>query len=124
MTQTLSPTSRRADPLLDADYRPLPGSPCLGAASDGGSIGAVQPEPASVDQAEYDELQTEYDYVLAEREVMLASLQATKNQLAFTEHIALVNAEERDAVLAEIARLRGHLTRAGAEVMAALEPGA
>jgi hypothetical protein len=138
MTQTLSPTSRRADPLLDAaTYAPLPGSPCLGAASDGGSIGAVQPEPASVDQAEYDRVvQLNKDLAAAVAEgdaqyaLLLAECATLREDLRLIELAAEYNYDwairmiaERDAALLEVARLRDALTRAGAVVMAALEPG-
>jgi hypothetical protein len=149
MTQTLSPTSRRADPLLDADYRPLPGSPCLGAASDGGDVGAVQTEPPAVDwQAKYEAVVVRYNTVVAERNAAMVEMERYRDwynelyaqwrQIAtflggpddedvlkfFGEYRAEYNAflAERDAALAEITRLRGYLTRAGAEVMAALEP--
>jgi hypothetical protein len=136
MTQTLSPTSFKTNPLLDpVTYAPLPGSPCLGAASDGQAIGAVQPEPASVDQAEYDralrelgntidllniaraslaEATVEYDRLAAERDSALRELVT-----AIAEKVGYK--AERDAGLAEITRLRDALTRVGAEVVTALE---
>jgi hypothetical protein len=130
----------KTDPLLDpVTYAPLPGSPCLGAASDGGSIGAVQPEPASVDQAEYDRLLAE----LADAKLTVEILSDILNKiwgLLYPEdptsweypgqvlnHIQVeitryVQARiERDAALADVDRLRDALTRVGAEVVAALE---
>jgi hypothetical protein len=123
MTQTLSPTSFKADPLLDPlTFAPLPGSPCLGAASDGGAIGAVQPEPASGDwQEQYDGLLVRYNTVVAERDMALAELELERMVSGLLADSARRIQAERDTALAAVARLRDALTRVGAEVVAALE---